>query len=78
MLFRSPAIPAAAPPEIAGHDLADLTIDPADHLPGDTLTLRVEIADRTPRTLPCAPDQPECSIGGDACLQRTSWTVAIR
>jgi hypothetical protein len=64
--------------EVEGHDLPDLTLDPAAYLPGDTVALRVEIADRVARSLPCAPDQPECSIGGDACLQRVTWTVEVR
>jgi hypothetical protein len=64
--------------EVGGHDLPDLTIDPADHLPGDTVELRVEIADRVSRTLPCAPDQAQCSIGGDMCLQRVTWKVEVR
>jgi hypothetical protein len=64
--------------EVAGHDLADFTIDPVDHLPGDSLALRVEIADRVARTLPCASGQATCSIAGDSCLQRVTWTVDFR
>jgi hypothetical protein len=68
----------SAPPEVAGHDVADFTIDPADYFPGDVVTLRVEVQDRVARTLPCAPDQPVCSFAGDACVQRLSWTVEMR
>lgn len=57
---------------------SEVTIDPGDYAPGDELTLRAEVADRQDRTLPCADDQPTCSIGGDACLQRVTWEVEIR
>ena len=56
----------------------EVTIDPANYAPGDDLSLRVEVADRQDRTLPCSADQPTCSIGGDACLQRVTWEVEIR
>jgi len=68
----------SAPASVAGHDLPDFAIDPAAYLPGDVLVLRVEVSDRQQRTLPCAPDQPRCSIGGNSCLQRESWEVEIR
>jgi hypothetical protein len=71
--------PEGAPPApLAGHDLSDVLVDASDYLPGDVLTLRVEIADRVERTLPCAPDQPRCSIGGDSCFQRLGWTLEVR
>lgn len=69
---------AASPVELPGHDLADLTLDPTDLEPGDVLAVRVEIADRVARTLPCGVDQAACSIGGNACLQRVTWTVEVR
>ncbi len=68
----------AVPTPVAGHAFSDFTIDPADYLPGDVLELRVEIADRVARTLPCAADQPRCSIGGNACFQRETWEVEVR
>ena len=55
-----------------------LTVDPADHAPGDLLELRVEVTDRVPRTMPCAADAPSCGAAGDFCLQRVSWEVEIR
>jgi hypothetical protein len=64
--------------EVDGHDLPDLTFDPMFHAPGDVIPLRVEIADRVARTLPCPPDQAECSIAGDGCRQRVTWTVELR
>lgn len=66
------------PALVSGHDFSDFAIDPAGYLPGDVLELRVEIADRIARTLPCAADQPRCSIGGNDCFQRETWEVEIR
>jgi len=66
------------PAPVAGHDFPDFTIDPADYLPGDVLELRVEVADRVARTLPCVAEQPRCSIGGNDCFQRETWEVEIR
>ena len=53
-------------------------LDPAAYDPGDALQLRVEIADRIPRTLPCPADAPTCSIEGNSCIQRLTWTVEVR
>lgn len=64
--------------ELAGHALADYTIDPSAFAPGDELALRVEVADRVDRTLPCAESSPTCSVGDDGCLQRVSWGVQVR
>jgi hypothetical protein len=64
--------------EVAGLDAAALTVDPADFDPGDLLRVRVEIADREARVLPCAADQAACSIGSNACFQRLTWTAEIR
>lgn len=73
-LGRSGSVPAP----VAGHDFSDFTIDPAAYLPGDVVELRVEVTDRVARTLPCAADQPRCSIGGNNCFQRETWEVEIR
>ncbi len=64
--------------EVAGHGVADLTIDPAAYAPGDVIDLRVEVTDRVARTLPCDASQATCSIGGNACVQRVTWGVEIR
>jgi hypothetical protein len=69
---------SSVPVEIAGRDLPELVLDPADLDPGDVLGVRVEIRDRNARPLPCAAEQAACSIGGDACLQRLTWTVEVR
>ena len=68
----------ALPAPVAGHDFSDFTVDPAGYLPGDVLELRVEIADRSARTFPCAADQPRCSIGGNECFQRETWELEVR
>jgi hypothetical protein len=46
--------------------------------PGDRISIRLEVADRVDRTLPCADGDGTCSIGGDECLQRLTWEVEIR
>lgn len=71
-------LPGAALAEVPGHDLAELTIDPADLAPGDALEVRVEIADRLPRTLPCAPAQAACSLTSDDRYQRLTWSAEVR
>lgn len=63
---------------VSGAAGAALTIDPADHEPGDIVTLRVEIADRIDRALPCDDADPVCSIDASECLQRVTWKVEIR
>jgi hypothetical protein len=72
------SLPGSGPlVEVAGRDLPDLVLDPADLDPGDVLAVRVEVADRVERALPCAGDQAACSIRGDSCLQRLTWTVEV-
>ncbi len=66
------------PVELPGHDLPDFVLDPQALDPGDVLAVRVEVADRVTRELPCALDQAACSIGGDTCRQRLTWTVEVR
>ena len=62
-----------------GHEVADYFVDPAGYAPGDQISLRVEIADRVERTIPCDDAQATCSINGDeSCLQRVTWEVEIR
>lgn len=57
----------------------DLTVDLAAFTPGDLVDVRVEVADRVDRALPCDVSSPSCSLDGDAsCLQRISWGVEIR
>jgi hypothetical protein len=63
---------------LSGHDLPDYLLDPAAYDPGDELRVRVEVDDRIGRTPSCAPDQPSCSVGGNACVQRLTWEVQIR
>jgi hypothetical protein len=64
--------------EVAANVGADYVVDPSAFSPGDLLGVRVEIADRVPRNLPCAPGDATCSIDDDGCLQRVSWGVEIR
>ncbi len=63
---------------VAGATAAELTIDPTGYAPGDLIDLRVEVADRRERVLPCDPSEPTCSATGDSCAQRLSWGVEIR
>lgn len=61
---------------VSGNGVA---LDPASYQPGDILELRVEIADRQPRVLTCADDNPTCSvISDDNCLQRQTWRIEVR
>lgn len=65
--------------EIDGHAAADYFVDPNAFAPGDPVELRVEVADRIEREIPCAADQPTCSVIGDpSCLQRVTWSIEIR
>jgi hypothetical protein len=64
--------------EIAGNVGADYILDPSGFSPGEQIGVRVEVADRIPRALPCAPGDATCSIDDDGCLQRVSWGVEIR
>lgn len=64
--------------EVTGLEAADYLVDPAGFAPGDRLSIRVEVADRIDRTLPCADTEDTCSIDNDGCLQRVTWGVEIR
>lgn len=64
--------------ELSGHQLAERFIDPARYSPGDALALRVEVADRVARALPCGVGDPTCSIDDNGCLQRLTWEIVIR
>jgi len=65
--------------QIDGHAAADYFVDPTAFAPGDEVELRVEVADRIEREIPCAVDQPTCSVIGDpSCLQRVTWGIEIR
>lgn len=64
--------------EVAGNVGQDYIIDPSAFSPGEQIGVRVEVADRIPRNLPCAPGDATCSIDDDGCLQRVSWGVEIR
>jgi len=61
---------------VTGNSVA---LDPASHQPGDILELRVEIADRVPRTIMCADANATCSVSTDtSCIQRQTWRVEVR
>ena len=64
--------------ELTGVTGNAVDLDPTQYAPGDQLMLRVEIADRVARTLPCDASAASCSIGGDACVQRQTWSVGVR
>lgn len=63
---------------IAGADGPELVIDPSAYAPGDQVDLRVEVADRVARDLPCDEAEPTCALGGGECLQRLTWGVEVR
>lgn len=64
---------------IRGHALSGYVIDPGAYAPGDTLSLRVEIEDRSGLDVNCEQDQPTCALSGDqTCLQRMTWRIEIR
>lgn len=63
---------------LAGANGNSVALDPATFPPGEHLELRVEVADRITRTLPCAADDPSCSIEGSACTQRQTWRLEVR
>jgi hypothetical protein len=55
-------------------------LDPAAYDPGDAVFLRVEIADRIARTLPCPPGDLTCAIDPAAdppCVQRLTWALEV-
>lgn len=64
---------------LAGHEASDYILDPSGFAPGDRVSLRVEVQDRTARTL-CPADEPTCAIDSSApdCFQRLTWEVEIR
>ncbi len=64
--------------EVSGLQAADYLVNPAGFAPGDRLAIRVEVADRIDRTLPCDDTEDSCSIDNDGCLQRVTWGVEIR
>jgi hypothetical protein len=56
-------------------------LDPAAYAPDDDLSLRVEIADRVPRTLPCPEGDLTCAIDPAStppCIQRQTWTLEVQ
>lgn len=53
-------------------------LDPAGFELGELVELRVEIADRVARSLPCADGAATCSIEGTGCLQRQTWLLEAR
>ena len=59
-------------------DVAALELDPAQFAPGDLVGVRVEVGDRTGRTVACGPDAPTCSDRQDTCLQRQTWFLEVR
>lgn len=63
---------------VDGHEAADYVVDASAYAPGDRLSIRVEIDDRVGRAIVCGEEQPTCSLGGDACLQRVTWEVEVR
>ncbi len=59
-----------------------VAFDPEAFTPGDTVELRVEIADRgSPFPLTCDPNEQTCQLDPTlvpACLQRQTWKVVVQ
>jgi hypothetical protein len=70
--------PGASARQALGVTSNSVALDPANYQPGDIIELRVEIADRVPRTLQCADTSPTCSVSSDTCIQRLTWRVEVR
>lgn len=64
--------------EVANHTVADYLVDPSAFVPGDVLSVRVEIDDRVGRDIVCGEADPICSISGDGCRQRVTWDLEAR
>jgi hypothetical protein len=73
--IRSPATGGAFQP--LGASASSVDLDPASYAPGDLVDLRVEVADRIPRST-CSESEPTCSLNSDGCLQRVTWSVEVR
>lgn len=66
--------------EIAGATENAYELDPAGYDPGDAVFLRVEIADRIARTLPCPDGDLTCAIDPATtppCIQRLTWSLEV-
>jgi len=66
--------------EIAGATENGYELDPAGYDPGDAVFLRVEIADRVARSLPCPDGDLTCAIDPAAtppCIQRLTWSLEV-
>jgi hypothetical protein len=67
--------------ELTGATDNGVELDPAAYDPGDALFLRVEIADRVARSLPCPPGDLSCAIDPAAdppCYQRMTWSLEVQ
>jgi hypothetical protein len=61
--------------ELADHDLASLTLDPAAYAPGDVVEVRAEVYDRVARVWPCDTTAAVCP---QVDPRRVTWEVEIR
>jgi hypothetical protein len=67
--------------ELPGATENGFELDPAAFDPGDAVFLRVEIADRITRTLPCPPGDLSCAIDpatDPPCYQRMTWSLEVQ
>jgi hypothetical protein len=67
--------------ELTGATDNGVELDPAAYDPGDAVFLRVEIADRIARSLPCPPGDLSCAIDPAAdppCYQRMTWSLEVQ
>lgn len=68
----------AARQPLTGASGSFVDLDPASLVPGEIVELRVEVADRVTRTLPCGDGEARCSIQGNSCAQRQTWRLEVR
>jgi hypothetical protein len=68
----------AARQPLLGASGSFVELDPAAFVPGELVELRVEVADRIARALPCPDGDAQCSIQENACQQRQTWRLEIR
>ncbi|MES1210651.1 MAG: hypothetical protein ABUS79_32340, partial [Pseudomonadota bacterium] len=63
---------------VVDYVLPSLTLAAHELTVGDQLEVRVEIADRVPRSLAACADEPTCALAAPDCKQRLTFVVEAR